>query len=391
MNVMLITGKYPPQPCGIGDHTYKLTSCLSHLGHRVSVLCSILDNTTEGDVNTNRNGVEAMREVSGWDFRNVRHILKVVRDKAVDVLHIQYQAASFDQHPMMTLLPLLVAWRSLRLKKKVKVVVTMHEFAGPSKPRLPRTVRRLWLLPLLLFSHAVVVTNERDLYYARKLPLLRNKVRLIPLGSNIEAQDRSPADKSIVRKKLGLDEGDILLVRFGFVDSIRVRQLDVLLYALKRVCERGYRVKMLFVGADDAESRAEIMMLAKSLGIDDRLSWTGFCPPADVSSYLSSADIGVFPFGDGASERRTSLLTAMTFGLPIVSTEKRFASVFVHGENILLVPPADPVSLADVIEELINKRGLRERLSANARRSSKQFGWEKIADATGDLYRSLVN
>jgi glycosyltransferase involved in cell wall biosynthesis len=266
----------------------------------------------------------------------------------------------------------------------------MHEFAGPAKPPLPPAIRRLWLLPLLIFSDAVVVTNRRDLLYLRKVPGLRNKVRLIPLGSNIEASERPQADRSIVRKRLGLVEGDILLVRFGFVDSIRVRQLDIVLHALKRVCEKGRRIKVLFVGGGDPDSRAEMTALARALGIEERLFWTGFCPPADVSGYLACADIGVFPFSDGAGERRTSLLTAMAFGLPTVSTANGFPSVFAHGENILLVPRSDPVSLADAIGELIEKKELRERLSANARALSKEFCWEKIGAATDDLYRSLA-
>jgi glycosyltransferase involved in cell wall biosynthesis len=390
MRVMMIAGKFPPQQCGIGDHTYKLASRLSDLGHRVSVLCSV-SNAAKDGVRDHHNNIEAIREVSSWDFRNVKRILNIVQEKAVDVLHIQYQATSFDQHPMMTLLPLLVLWKSFRLKTKVKIVVTMHEFAGPSKSLLPDSARRFWLLPLLMFSHAAVVSNERDLSYIRKIPILRSKVRLIPLGSNIEAREKSQADKFIIRKKLGLDDGEILLVRFGFVDRIRVRQLDILLDALTRLCERGYKLKMLFVGGEDSDSRAEMMTLARSVGMEDRLLWTGFCPSEDVSSYLASADIGAFPFSDGANQKRTSLLSAMTFGLPVVSTENGFASVFVHRENILLVPPSDPVSLADAIEELISKKDLREQLSANAKALSKQFSWEKISGATEELYRSLAS
>jgi glycosyltransferase involved in cell wall biosynthesis len=391
MKVLLITGKYPPQPCGIGDHTYKLASCLSNLGHHVSVLCSVLNTSEDGATGNRNNTIEAIREVSSWDFRSVEQILKVVQDGAVDVLHIQYQATSFDQHPMMTVLPLLVKVRSFGRKRKVKIVVTMHEFAGPSKPPLPRIARRLWLLPLLLFANAILVTNEHDSFYVLKVPLLRSKVRLIPLGPNIEAQDKSPIDRSIARNKLGLDDEDILLVRFGFVNSVQIRQLDILLHALKLVCGKGHRTKLLFIGGDDRGSRAEMVTLAKSLGIEDRILWTGFCSPEQVSSYLACADIGVFPFSDGANEKRTTLLTAIAFGLPIVSTRKEFASIFVDRENLLLVPPGDPVSLADAIEELINQKDLRDYLSANARSSSKQFSWEKIGHATEDLYRSLAN
>jgi len=311
-----------------------------------------------------------------------------VRDKAVDVAHIQYQATSFDQHPMITLIPFLIKCRSSGMK--AKVVITMHEFAGPSIPLLPSPARRCWLLPLLLFSNAVVVTNEHDLFYMLKVPVLRNRVRLIPLGVSIQGYEMPQAGKCIIRKHLGLDEADILLVRFGFIDSVGGRQLDVLLYAIKHVCERGHKVKMLFVGGDHSNSRVEMVSLARLIGIEDRLIWTGFCPPEDVSSYLACADIGVFPFADGASEKRSSLLAAMALGLPIVSTMKSLTSVLAHRDNILLVPPGDPVSLADAIEELINNEDLRRRLSANARSSLKEFCWEKIGNATDALYRSLA-
>jgi len=71
MKVMLITGRYPPQQCGIGDYTYKLAYCLSDLGHRVSVLSSALG-TIVNEVRGTPNNIQTIREVSGWDFGQFR-------------------------------------------------------------------------------------------------------------------------------------------------------------------------------------------------------------------------------------------------------------------------------------------------------------------------------
>lgn len=389
MNVMMITGKYPPQPCGIGDYTRNLAHRLARLNHRVSVLSSAAP-AAERAAPDGIDGCEVIRAVSRWDFSALRSILKAIDERSIDVLHVQYQASSFDQHQMMTALPSLIQMRSPR-GRKMKIVVTMHEFAGPLRPPLPRFARRLWLLPLLTSAHAVIVSNERDLFYLRRVPFMKNKVARIPLGANIEEQPAQQRDRVLVRENLGLAQGEILLVRFGFIDSIRIRQLDVLLDALKQVCERGHPVKLLLVGAEDPASRKTLAAMAKSLGVGDRLLWTGFCPPQDVSGFLASADIGVFPFGDGASEKRGSLLTAMAFGLPVVSTKGTMASSFVDRQNLLLVPPGDSLSMAGAIEELIDKKDLRDDLSANARRCAEHFSWEKVGQATQDLYRSLAD
>ncbi len=39
MKVALITGSLPPDPCGVGDYTYKLYKALSDKGIDVEILC----------------------------------------------------------------------------------------------------------------------------------------------------------------------------------------------------------------------------------------------------------------------------------------------------------------------------------------------------------------
>src|SRR3989338_2702959 len=120
MKVMLMSGRYPPEPCGIGDYTYKLANDLNHHGHHVTVLSSI-PTMTGVDTENKDTPVETIRTISSWDFQNFRQIINVVKERNIDIIHIQYQSSFFDRHPMMTLVPFYVFLKSLRGKKRMKI------------------------------------------------------------------------------------------------------------------------------------------------------------------------------------------------------------------------------------------------------------------------------
>ena len=59
------------------------------------------------------------------------------------------------------------------------------------------------------------------------------------------------------------------------------------------------------------------------------------------------------------------------------------------GESALLVPPEDPVRLADAVEQVMTGLALRDRLSAAAVALSKQFEWSAIARRHLEAYRDV--
>ncbi len=389
MRIMLIAGKYPPQQCGIGDYTHRLARELGGCGHQISILTST-SAEGESDVHRIQGNLKIIRGVPRWDSRIFAIVLNHMRLNKVELVHIQFDAYSFSCHPLVTLLPLFFK-TSIRWDRP-KVVVTFHEMAGPSSVVFPGPARRAWLLPLMFFSDAIVLTNERHMSHMRNVPLLRSKIHLIPLGSNIERKDKAKIDISVVKRKLGVADDELLLVRFGFIDRFRLRQLDTLLAALKHVSAKGHKVKMLFVGAIHPDAQAGMIELARSMALEARVLWTGFSPAEDVSAYLSSADIGVFPYPDGVSEKRGTLLAAMCHGLPLVTTHKgHVSSMFIQRENILLVPVGDHKQMAEAIEELIVDEELRNRLSGNAVKAVEGCNWEAIGKKTDELYRLLVS
>lgn len=386
MRIMLITGKYPPQQCGIGDYTHRLSEELNKRGHQTIILTSMAEEG-RGKVTEKQEKEEVMRQVLRWDSRAYPIILSCVRKNNIDLVHIQFHAVSFNCHPMITLLPLLLRIR--RTLNRAKVVVTLHELAGPITTFFPGPSRRLWLLPLVFLSDAVIVSNEHHLSLLRNVPFLNRRLHFIPLAPTIDVS--RPVDRSTVRRQVGVIGDEILIVKFGFVQNIQASFTPELLQAIKRLRDRGYRVRLLLVGGENSECHAAIVSLARSLGIAERVHLTGYCSAEEVSQYLTSADIGVQLYPDGVSGNRCSLYAAMLHGLPIVSLRKgHVPSCFINRETILLISRADPEHIAQGLEELIVDTKLRDKLRENAVGAIAGFNWGTICEQTDKLYGSLI-
>ncbi len=76
-----------------------------------------------------------------------------------------------------------------------------------------------------------------------------------------------------------------------------------------------------------------------------------------------------------------SLLEAMAAGLPCVTTHTcGMRDVLRHGENGLLVQPGDALGLAEHLRGLLCSAEARQRLGFAARRSARQFTWDRVAE-----------
>ena len=96
---------------------------------------------------------------------------------------------------------------------------------------------------------------------------------------------------------------------------------------------------------------------------------------------MSACDAVVLPFVDGISTRRTTAITTLQHGVPLISTlGADLDPCFVHGENVLLVPAGDQQALVDALVDLARHPELRTRLAHNARSLYESlFTWGAIA------------
>jgi glycosyltransferase involved in cell wall biosynthesis len=107
----------------------------------------------------------------------------------------------------------------------------------------------------------------------------------------------------------------------------------------------------------------------------------GLVRTKQVSEWMSRSIALLAPFDEGVSACRTSVISALAHGLPVVTTHgPQTESLWHHTEGVILVDP-NPGDLADALLRLHLDESYWERASQQARAFfKKHFEWDHVLD-----------
>jgi glycosyltransferase involved in cell wall biosynthesis len=400
MHIGLITGEYPPRQGGVGDFSRELARALATLGHEVHIITRTrLGERASHSTKHEGPGTRSAQHIPSpvvphWGWRSCWQLTDLACQLHLDVLNIQYQAAAYDLQPAINFYPfifsLLLAWRRWDARSRPAVVVTFHDLKVPYL--FPKAgPLRDWAVTLLARqADAAIVTNRAD-----ELALaVRNvdQVECIPIGSNIVPVLPDGYDRDIWRAQLQIEPEIFLLGFFGFFNARK--GIETLIRALAAL-DPFHHVLFIggTVGSSDVTNRAyadRMIALIQQLGLSDRVHFTGYVPQTEVSAAFAALDLCVLPYVDGISFHHGTFMAALAHGQPIVSTQPSLElPELAHGENVWLVPPKDVDALVAAITSLATNPIRRRQLAQGAADLSVQFGWERIAAHTVDLFESV--
>jgi glycosyltransferase involved in cell wall biosynthesis len=147
-------------------------------------------------------------------------------------------------------------------------------------------------------------------------------------------------------------------------------------------------VRFACIGAGRPDYVAQLQGMAQSLGLGDRIVWTGH--QSDMPAALNALDLNLLTsaFGEGFPN---AVGEAMACGVPCVVTEVGDAARVV-GQAGSVVARRDPAALAAAVGRwLASTEAERRTLAAAARqRIVAEFSADAMVARTADLYRDLV-
>ncbi len=147
--------------------------------------------------------------------------------------------------------------------------------------------------------------------------------------------------------------------------------------------------RMRFVLVGDGACREDLETRVREHGLEDCFHFAGF--QKKPIPYLGSFDCFVLPsLSEGLS---SSILSAMAASLPVIATNVGGIPELVqHEKNGLLVPPADPVALAQAIQRLVDDPHEAFRLGRQGRlRVEKQFTLQRMILQMEQLFSSFIS
>ncbi|MEG1644401.1 MAG: glycosyltransferase family 4 protein [Alistipes sp.] len=140
-----------------------------------------------------------------------------------------------------------------------------------------------------------------------------------------------------------------------------------LIYMIKKVVDKGYNVKVTFVGKGKAIPEFE--KLAKSLNIDRYVSFVGVLDTTTLREYLLHADMMVFPTWAEGLPR--VIIEACAVGLPCISSPIDGIPELLSKDVLFMPDEID--KYADKIIEIISTPSYYEKLSRDNLLTSKNY------------------
>lgn len=161
---------------------------------------------------------------------------------------------------------------------------------------------------------------------------------------------------------------------------------QVLVEALAILRRRG--LDCLCSIAGEGPERNRITSQIESAGLAKQVFLPGWTD--HVAKYLEDGDIFALP--SFQEDFPLAVLDAMASGMPIVASAIDGPKDFLNdGQTALLVPPNDPVALANAFERLIRDSELRERLGRAARSvAADKYGFESVGARLSAALRNVL-
>jgi glycosyltransferase involved in cell wall biosynthesis len=262
----------------------------------------------------------------------------------------------------------IVAWKRVILTpllalvmaklRRRKIVLIQHEWGGL------HWLRRLTYIPALLLADTIVMFSplvRRELADDPLVGWTDGKSVLAPLPPNIEAPTEVADSELRNRLAAARHAGRLVIGHFGSIYP--AKQPNALLEIGAILKQRGLKPLIVYIGSfirgvDRVEE--ELFARANELGIADDVIVSGFvASDREVFGLFDEVDAFCYPLDEGLTARRSSVLTCVQSGKPLIVTGPELPEEFDHHprfnelidrHTIVLVPRgADNTAYADQI------------------------------------------
>ncbi len=302
-----------------------------------------------------------------FDISAVRKIRDIIKEVEPDIV---------NAHGCMS--ARLAAWLC---RAPIRIHTRHCTYPVPRIIKTPPIKQLVGGVSMLLSNRAIAVADaaRKDLTL---MGVSEERIRVIINGVD-PLRKYSDEERYNVRSELGL-EGHFAVGICARLE--KCKDHECFLRAARILCREDDRYRFVIIG--DGSLMTDLRQLACSLGITDRVIFTGFTD--DVEKYFNSLDLNV-NCSVGTETSSLALSEGMSIGLPAVASSYGGNPYMVrHGENGFIYTKGDFAELADMIRRIANDKSLYKRMSHAAEaRYASELNSKKMTAETESLYREL--
>jgi glycosyltransferase involved in cell wall biosynthesis len=238
-------------------------------------------------------------------------------------------------------------------------------------------------------ADAVIAVSETAKRAAVGAGIRPDKINVVHDGiERADALGRRP--KSSIRRRMGLSlPGKLVLMAARVSEN---KRQDVFLDAMAEIKREIQPAHAICVGEPynfmDVAYHDRLVDQIDRLRIGDAVTLIGF--QSDIRVVQAACDVVVSCSRSEALG--TSILEAMSLGLPVVATRSGGScEILTHGETGFLIPEGDIASLKSFLLQLLIDEKLRSRMGNAARAAVRErFSAERCAKAVQSVYQNVL-
>jgi colanic acid/amylovoran biosynthesis glycosyltransferase len=275
---------------------------------------------------------------------------------------------------------LAVGWRAFGAIQG-PIITTFHGYDVHELPRIEG--RNLYGE---LFSKGELFTVGSEFMKERLLALGAPETRVIKLRMGVDLSRFTPVERS--------DDQDGKLRLLTVARLIEGKGIEYAIRAIAALKNRSCPLHYQIVG--DGPLRGRLVELTNALGLRNEVKFLGALPQERVVQIYRDAQIFLLPSvlaESGWEEGQAVVLAeAQAVGLPVIATRTGGISESIcEGRSGVLVPPHDPVALAEAIERLAKQPERWDEMGRAGRAFVEdRFDLEKLNDQLIDLYHGIA-
>jgi glycosyltransferase involved in cell wall biosynthesis len=272
-----------------------------------------------------------------------------------------------------------------RLMGGSTVVYDSHEL-WPDRNQRPEP--RWWLIACeFLFVHLAHRTITASPGYAE---VMGRRYRIRPPGVIRNIPDASMLSSAALSENGGspVESRDRLALYVGALTTGRGLELSIM--ALSHIDD----VRLRLVGPARPAYLAELVELARTEGVSDRVEFPGAVSPDELVETISEASVGLALIQPVCLSYRMSLpnkvFEYVAAGLPVLGSDLPAISALVNEHRIgLLAEPGEVEDVALKLAEMLEPERNRDFREA-ARRAAEELAWDREAERLAHEYREAV-
>jgi len=302
------------------------------------------------------------------DMKALLFLFRLMRTEQIDIVHTYLYSRSS------------VYGRLAAILARVPVIVASEMGRVGQYPWKRRVAE--WLLTRFT-DHFVTLSQATRVDLIRTDRVSPSRVTVIYPG--VDSKQFSIGEPSVVaRRRLGLPDQGAVIGVLARLDPVK-RHAD-LIVAFPQILQVAPTTRLIFVG--DGSAAPNLRRLVHETGVTEQVDFLG--ARRDIPWILRALDLLVLPSQQEGLPN--SILEAMAAGVPVVATRVGgIPEIVIDGETGLLVPPGDPVALANAINSLLMNPEVRQRMGSHGRaRVEANFTARRAAAELEALYRRLL-